>query len=74
MASEAFCVTPEQRSVHVVTEALAVFTIVPFLGWVATRDRPLNTVEQVALWAMVAGTLAVDGTLLYRWVTGKGPQ
>lgn len=50
-----------------VTEAIAVFAITPFLGWVATRDRPLTRPERAGLWAIVGGTLVVDGILLYRW-------
>ncbi len=63
------CVTPEQRTVHVATEAIAVFALAPFMAYLATRRRPLTDVERTGLWVMVGGTLLVDGVLLYRWVT-----
>lgn len=63
------CVSPEQRTVHVATEAIAVFVFVPFLAYLATRRRELTKLERWGLWGMVAGTIAVDGSLLYRWVT-----
>lgn len=50
-----------------VTEALAVGVITPFMIWVATRDRALTPLERAGVWTIVAGTLLVDGTLLYRW-------
>jgi hypothetical protein len=53
------------------TEALAVGVVTPFLAWVATRARPLNTTEKVGLWTVVGGTLVVDGVLLYRWWTQR---
>lgn len=65
------CVSPEQRWIHVVTEALAVVVVAPALAYVATRDRPLNRVEKGVLWAVVLGTLVVDGWLVYRFVSGR---
>lgn len=73
MAADAdlFCIAPQQRIVHVVTEAIAVVAIAPTLAWIATRKRPLNTTEKALLWAMFAGTIAVDGWLVYRFLSGQ---
>lgn len=66
-SAQELCVSPHQRDLHILTEALAVVVIAPFLGYVATRPRELTTFERVGIWGIVAGTLLVDGFLLYRW-------
>lgn len=69
--AQELCVSPEQRRLHVATEALAVFAVTPFMIWLATRQRELSKVERAGIWAILAGTLIVDGTLLYRWLSGN---
>lgn len=64
-------VSQEQRTIHMTTEALAVFAIAPFLVWAATRDRKLNKTEKGVLMATAVGTVLVDGWLLYRYSEGK---
>lgn len=71
MSAHLTCVSPEQRWVHVVTEVIAVFGVAPTLAYMATRDRPLNPTEKTLLWAIVAGSVAVDGWLIYRFVSGR---
>ena len=71
MSAHVTCVSPEQRWVHVVTEALAVFAVAPTLAIIATRDRPLNRTEKTLLWVIVAGSVLVDGWLIYRFVSGR---
>lgn len=64
-------ISEKQRGVHVATESLALFALVPFLGWVATRDRPLNARERGALLVVALGTVLVDGGLLIRMLKRK---
>lgn len=71
---EQLCVSPEQRRLHVATEALAVLGIAPFLLWLATRDRALTPAERAGLWVLFGGTLIVDGTLLYGWLSGPSAE
>lgn len=68
------CVSPEQRWIHVATEVISVFAIVPTLAIIATRNRPLNRTEKTLLWAIVVGSVIVDGWLIYRFVSGRSAQ
>lgn len=70
MALAPACIPPEQRSVHVVTEAIAVFAVVPFMFWLATK-RELPTWARGTSLAIAAGTLLVDGWLLTRFLREK---
>jgi hypothetical protein len=65
------CITPEQRSVHVVTEAVAVFAVTPFMFWLGTK-KELPTWARGTSLAIAAGTLLIDGWLLVRWLGTKG--
>jgi hypothetical protein len=71
---EQLCVSPRQRQLHVITEAVAVLGVAPFLVWLATRERPLTPNERAGLWVLFGATLIVDGTLLYRWLSGTSAE
>lgn len=71
---EQLCVSSEQRQLHIATEAVAILGIAPFLLWLATRDRALTPPERAGLWVLFGGTLIVDGTLLYRWLSGTSAE
>ncbi len=61
------CIHPDQRRVHMATEALSLLVTVPFFFWLATE------LEQPALKTLATGlgvgALVVDGWLLYRFAT-----
>lgn len=56
-----------QRSIHVSTEAISVLLMAPFFVWLATRNRPLTEAEKRLLLTAAAGSVIVDGWLLYRF-------
>lgn len=60
-------ISPKQVRVHRTGEGLALLVGLPILAWVATRDRKLSTYEKVALGAIAAGTLILDGYLWTRY-------
>jgi len=64
------CIPPAQRSLHVVTEAVAVFAIAPFMFWLATKKQLPPWARGTSL-AIAAGTLLVDGWLLTRFLREK---
>ena len=63
-------VSDRQRLVHVAAEAVAVFAVAPFMVYLATR-RELPDWARAVSALVAAGTLAVDGGLLWRYATGS---
>lgn len=63
-------VSDRQRAVHVAAEAVAVFAVVPFMTYLATR-RELPGWARAVSGVIAAGTLLVDGGLLWRYATGN---
>jgi hypothetical protein len=61
------CITPEQRTLHVAAETVAVVAVAPFMIWLGTR-KELPTWARVASVMVGVGTLAIDGHLLARYV------
>ena len=59
-------VPQSQVSVHVVSEAVAVFAAVPLLLATAANPRPTD-IQRRGLRALAVGTLLVDGWLLTQW-------
>ena len=60
-------ISDQQRTVHIVTEAAAVFLTVPFLLWAANRTP--DKTAAAGMRALAAGALVVDGWLLYRFLS-----
>jgi hypothetical protein len=59
-----------QETAHMVAETIAVVAVAPFMLWLAAQP----TLPTWARWVsgiIGVGTLAVDGTLLYRYATGR---
>lgn len=67
MADNSVQISPIQRRVHVVAEAFALLAVVPFMLYVATRERKLTSGEKGLLATAAIGTLVVDGWLLHRF-------
>jgi hypothetical protein len=63
-------VSEKQKTVHQVSEAVAVFLVTPFMIWLATREE-LPDWARVTSGAVALGTLAVDGWLLCRYSSGR---
>lgn len=63
------CIPPAQRTVHVVSEAIAVFVGVPFLLWAATTSS--SPAARAGLRTMAVATIAIDGGLLLTWLMKK---
>jgi hypothetical protein len=59
-----------QRHVHVAAETVAVFAVVPFMGYLATR-KELPDWARATSGAIAVGTLIIDGGLLLSY-TRKG--
>ena len=64
------CIPDDQREVHVVTESIAVFAVAPFMFWLSAQKELPDWARGVSF-VVGAGTVAVDGWLLWRYVTGK---
>lgn len=63
------CISPRQRDVHVVSEALALAVVAPFMVYVAVTARDPSV--RAAAAAVAVGTVLVDGWLLYRFTSGN---
>jgi len=59
----------EHKGFHMVTEALAVFVTVPFALALAKHQGPLTPEHRSRLRLYAVTTLAVDGYLLWKWMT-----
>lgn len=66
---EPICIGEGQHTVHVVSEAAAVFLGIPFLLWAATTSS--SPLARAGLRTMAAATLVIDGGLLLHWLTRK---
>jgi hypothetical protein len=64
------CITPAQRTVHVVSELAAVTVMVPFWVWLA-RQSALPQWARILSGVCAAGTLVVDGYLLTRFLSDR---
>lgn len=63
-------ITRTQRHVHVAAETVAVFAVVPFMGYLATR-KELPDWARATSGAIALGTLIIDGGLLLAYTKGK---
>lgn len=70
MAVAPACITPQQRSIHVLGETVAVFAVTPFMLWLGTRKELPNWARGTSV-AIAAGTLLIDGWLLFRFLGSK---
>lgn len=68
--AEGVYVPSAQRNVHVAAEAVAVFAVTPFMIYLSTRST-LPMWARVASGVIAAGTLAIDGGLLWRFTTAE---
>jgi len=59
-------VSGQRRSVHIVTEMLAVTVAAPVL-WNIASSPHLTSAHRDFLRVLAVGTLVVDGWLLWRW-------
>lgn len=57
----------QRRDFHVVTQALSVLVLAPFLIYLATRKRELKPWERNGLIVAGVACIVVDGWLLYRY-------
>jgi len=68
--ADRYPISRDQRGVHMVSEAFAVFAVVPFMFFLATRRH----LPRWARWGSAiigAGTLVIDGGLLVKnWTNG----
>ena len=65
------CITDDQRELHVASEAVAVFAVTPFMFWLAAQKSLPDWARGASL-VIGAGTLAVDGYLLWQYArSGK---
>lgn len=65
------CIPEQQRQVHVVTEAIAVLVVAPFLFYL-TAQRSLPPWARAVSFGVGVGTLLVDGSLLLRNLQRQG--
>ena len=61
-------VSSQQANLHMISEAVGVLVTVPFFFY-ASRRLPTESERKVALWLGI-GALAVDGILLWRYLSG----
>jgi hypothetical protein len=64
------CIDDSQRRLHVTSEAIAVAFVTPFMLYLAWQ-RALPAWARAVSFGIAVGTLAVDGSLLWRYATGK---
>ena len=62
-----YSVGGNQRKLHMVTEFAALTIVTPFMFLLAANQK-LPAATRVAAGAVGAGTLIVDGVLLYSWL------
>jgi hypothetical protein len=65
------CISDQQARLHVAAETLALLVAVPLSVYFAAR-RDLPMWARIAAGAVAAGTLAVDGYLLRRYLRSGG--
>ena len=56
----------EDRTLHIVSEAIAVLVVVPWLIWIVWK-KELSDIDRLFLLVLAIGTLLVDGYLLIKW-------
>ena len=64
------CIPDDQREVHIIAESVAVFAVAPFMFWLSAQKALPEWARGVSF-VVGAGTVAVDGWLLWKYVTGK---
>jgi hypothetical protein len=64
------CIEDEQRELHVTSEAIAVVFVVPFMFYLALQ-KELPAWARAVSFGLGVGTLAVDGTLLLKYLRAK---
>jgi len=67
------CIPSTQRNLHVGSELLAVGLVAPLLMGVALGDARLDKNERAFLFAVGAGTLLLDGYLLFKFLRRAAP-
>lgn len=63
-------ISDEQRNIHVGGEIMALAVVAPFLAHLSTR-RDLPKWARLLSGSIAAGTLLVDGWLLWKYATAK---
>ena len=66
------CITESQRNLHVTTEALALAVVAPFMFYLSAQ-RELPTWARAASFGIGAGTLVIDGALLWSYLRQERP-
>ena len=69
---QAIAISPQQATLHAASEAIGVFVVAPFFFYASTR-LPTETERAAAFWLGV-GSLAVDGFLLWRYLSQTTEQ
>lgn len=64
-------ITPTQRTLHMTTEAVALFAVAPFMIWISGQKSLEPWARKYAM-ALGLGTLLVDGYLLSRYLRADG--
>jgi hypothetical protein len=60
-------ITRGQRNLHVLAEGLAVFAVAPITAYIAYTGKFLPMWQRQFLGLVAAGTIVVDGFLLWRY-------
>lgn len=63
------CINPQQQRLHVASELVAVLLVAPVTLYMASKATDPTT-RAIGM-AIGIGTLAVDGWLLLRWISGQ---
>lgn len=64
-------VSKERKQLHVASELVALTAVAPVTAYIAATNPQLPRWQRWFLYAVAAGTLAVDGYLLAQWLDGR---
>ena len=56
----------EDRTLHIISEAIAILIVVPWLIWIVWK-KEISDLDRLFLIALAIGTLLIDGYLLVKW-------
>jgi len=56
----------EDRTLHIVSEAIAILIVVPWLIWIVWK-KEISDLDRLFLIVLAIGTLIIDGYLLVKW-------
>jgi hypothetical protein len=61
----------EQKQLHVAAEIAALTVVAPVTAYIAATNPDMKRWQRLFLYAVAAGTIAVDGYLLVQWLNGR---